>query len=147
MTSKTLIAAAASGLLLTGCAYPWLSLETRGGCIGKHCEVDVSAKWHDRQADGCFVDDVSPYTLHVDHARPMNVEWRLDEASLAKGFRFADNGIVFDDPAGWKECQSQEKNERFRCVNSASKGWHKYTVRLVNAATKCEPKDPWIVNN
>lgn len=146
MTSNTLIAAAASGLLLMGCAYPWPSVETARDCHGQNCEVDVSAKWYDSPVPGCFVDDIAPYELQVRHARPMNVHWYLDSQSDAAGFRFASNGIVFDDPKGWK-CDVQAQGTRFMCVNTAGAGRHKYTVHLVNGARQCEPKDPYIVNH
>lgn len=145
MTSKTLIAAAASGLLLMGCAYPWLSVETARDCQGQNCEVAVSGKWHDWPVAGCFVDDVAPYELRVRHARPMNVHWYLDSHSEVAGFRFASNGIVFDDAKGWK-CDVQAQGTRFMCVNTAGAGRHKYTVNLVNKTTKCEAKDPWVFN-
>ncbi len=146
MTPRTLISAAAGGIILMGCAYPWPSITSSAECTVQHCEVAISANQHDMPSFGCFVDRADPYTLVVKHARPVNVAFRLDAGSAQNGYAFAPNGIVFDDPSGWTCPQIPANAKLAVCTNAAGPGNHKYTVNLVKGSAPCEPHDPFVVN-
>lgn len=146
MTPKTLLAAAAGGLLLLGCAYPRPGVERQADCNAQHCSVSVTATQHDTIGFSCFVEDVVPDTLYVKHPRPVIIDWHLDPLSVAQGYRFADiGGIAFRDRSEW-DCGVIGDGRSFECTNKAGAGSHKYTVHVVNGKTACTARDPFIVN-
>lgn len=145
MTPKTFLSAAVSGFVLLGCAYPWPSVTSRADCNSQHCEVAVTPTQHDMPGYSCFVEKAVPTELHVRHQRPVIIDWYLDTASAHYGYRFPDNGIVFDNPTGW-ECRNVAEGKLFQCTNKADGGWHKYTVNVIKGSTRCDPLDPWVVN-
>lgn len=146
MTPRTLLSAAAGGLILMGCAYPWPTITSTDDCESQHCEVAVYANQHDMPSFGCFVDRVTPYELIVRRPRPVNVTFRLDAGSVQNGYSFAANAIVFDDPAGWTCPPVAPQAKLAVCTNAAAAGRHKYTVYVRNGATACEAYDPYVVN-
>jgi hypothetical protein len=128
-----------------GCAYPWPSITRTAGCNGQHCEVAVAAGQHDTPPFGCFVDSVTPYTLEVRNPRPVTIQWYLDSGSVDDAYRFSNPGIVFDNPMGW-DCKNIANDARVECINTAALGSHKYTVYLRKGSARCDPRDPWVVN-
>jgi len=149
MTRKALLTASVSGFVLMGCAYPWPGVTTEQSCTGQHCEVVVTATQHDTPGFSCFVEKSVPGVLTVKHPRPVIVDWNLDTKTAKNGYKFPDQpgyqAIVFDDPTGW-DCHLQTDGKQIKCRNNAAPGWHKYTVYVSKGSTRCDPLDPYVVN-
>ena len=143
MTKRTLFAAALSGSMLLGCAYPWPGVRTQADCHGQQCGAAITVSRHDTPDFRCFVENATPEELHVKHARPVLVSFEIEPRSASDGYRFpADgSGIVFPDPGF--ECKTLPGETRIECMNKAGPGEHKYTVNAVKGSTVCEPREQY----
>lgn len=130
----TLVAVAA---VLAGCQT------VTGGrspvCNDNVCHIDVKVV-------DCAV-TADPPTLTVS-GRDRELHWDLDGDSA--GYRFARNGIAFDDDPKqeFTNLHAAEQDRKFvgKDRNTFPQKY-KYTIRVMKGALACAPYDPWIVNN
>lgn len=145
MTSRTLFSAAVCGLILLGCASELPRINTASDCRASECRVAVQG--YTRFNDACAANAV-PSTLHIRSQGASVVFWDLEAASDHAGFRFAANGIAFENPQDEFTCEVANQGKKFRCNNKHSKpGEYKYTVNLVKGSTSCIPLDPMMIND
>jgi hypothetical protein len=113
MSTRTIAAAIAAGIVLYGCAQvplaprdaPWVACSTTQP--GAHCDVRITANPQGKYACEAGRFDVEPDYLKLEGSRPVVLSWRLDGP-----YRFCDGDDAFLKP-GW-DVGSTQRFETFR---------------------------------
>ncbi len=139
-----------------------LLLALVGGCANMRFAADARfapTKLDRCQWKDCFTSvNVNRCTIEVlDERREIGsndtrLVWTLDDPSLARGYRFADNGIrIKSDPHNQFSGGHAFAGKTAYVVidrNSADgKGEFPYGLNIVGPAGACPERDPFIVNN
>lgn len=145
MTPRTLISAAVCGFVLLGCAASQPNAASIATCENPECRVAVPVT--EDGMGGCQPDAV-PDTLYVRSKGTSVIFWDIELKAAHEGYRFADQGIVFDDSTGeFFDCAKAADGKSFKCKNKHSQpGAYKYTINVVKGSKSCTPQDPSIVN-
>lgn len=134
---KTMLVAAATGLLLSACA----SHHARDARVTKFNPHNPNVYVED---DKYIVVDQEPIYIRKNDKKTIIV-WQLPKGSP---YSFPADGIVIAKPDGEFDCNVEADKQRFRCKFENSKdGSYKYTIRVIGGAGPIKPLDPYIVNN
>lgn len=131
---KTMLVAAATGLLLSACA----SHDVRVSNIDPH---NPSVFVVD---DKYIVVNQEPIYLPKSD-KNATIVWQLPKGSP---YSFPADGIVITLPDGEFNCNLEADKQRFRCKFKNSKpGRYKYTISVIGGKGPIKPLDPYIVND
>lgn len=131
---KTMLVAAATGLLLSACA----SHDVRVSKFDSH-NPNVYV-----EDDKYIVVDQEPIYIRKDDKKTVII-WQLPKGSP---YSFPADGIVITLPDGEFNCNLEADQQRFRCKFENSKpGRYKYTIRVIGGTGPIKPLDPYIVND
>ena len=131
---KTMLVAAATGLLLSACA----SHDVR---VNKFDPLNPNVYVED---DKYIIVDQEPIYIKPDGKKPIII-WQLPKGSP---YSFPVDGIEIVKPDGEFHCNLEADKQRFRCkFENTIPGRYKYTIRVIGGSGPIRPLDPYIVND